>query len=278
MTKTVAIQGMEASFHDIAAKQYFGKDITIVACETFKDIFAALKNNQSDFAICAIENSLYGSINETYDLLLKYHFSIIGEVYLRIEQCLIGFKGTRLQDITEVYSHPVALAQCEEYIDAYLHNAKRLEFHDTAASVDKIKTLSNKHAVAIASKEASKLHGMEVLAYSIETNKQNYTRFIVIQAAADKMDDNVNKTSMIIKTSHKPGALYDALGVFAKRSINLSKLQSRPIIGKAWHYIFYVDVDAGVKDEPLKAAIIDLNKQGCDVKLLGSYKNGTIEN
>lgn len=273
MTKKVAIQGAQASFHAIAAHQFFGDDIELINRDTFKETFAAVKAAQAQYAVCAIENSLFGSINATYDLLINYHFVITGEIYLRIEQCLIGLPGTKLSDITEVYSHPVALAQCEDYLDAKLPTANRLEFHDTASSVLMVKQGARKQAAAIAGREAAELHGMEILAESIETNKQNYTRFIVLEPQAGSAK-GATKTSLIIRTSHQPGALYSALGVFAERGINLTKLQSRPIIGKAWHYIFYVDVDAGLQDSRLEEALKLLSQQGCEVKMLGSYQAG----
>lgn len=273
MTNRIAIQGDKASFHDIAAVQFFGADIERVCCDTFKETFAAVRDGKADLAVCAIENSLFGSINETYDLLVQNNFEICGEIYLRIEQCLIGLPGTKLEDISEVYSHPVALAQCEEFLDTALPHAERLEHHDTAASVSFVKEHGNANAAAIASREAAQLHSMEVLAESIETNKQNYTRFIVLQPSGQKVP-GTNKTSVIIKTSHQPGALYKALGTFADRSINLSKLQSRPIIGKAWHYMFYVDLEVGADDPNLTKSLQALQQQGCETKVLGSYVSG----
>lgn len=274
MDKTIAIQGVKASFHDIAATQFFGKDVCTVSYDTFRDTFGAVKTGYANYAVCAIENSLYGSINEVYDLLVKNHFYITGEIYLRIEQCLIGLPGSQISEIKEVHSHFIALAQCEAYLDKVLPMAKKLEHHDTAASVEKIKNIGNSSFAAIASREAAELFGMEILAEEIETDKQNYTRFIVLEPKALDIS-NANKTSIIIKTSHKPGALYEALGAFAKQDINLSKLQSRPIIGKAWHYIFYVDVNAGSKDPALIEALKDLANQNCETKILGSYIAGT---
>jgi prephenate dehydratase len=273
MTRKVAIQGDKASFHDLAAQKFYGKDIAIICCETFKDTFESVEVANAESAICAIENSLYGSINETYDLLVKYNFVINGEVYLRISQCLIVNPGTKIRDIKQVYSHPVALAQCEDYLDRELPGAKRLEFHDTAAAVEMIKKENNNQIAAIASVEAAKLYDMEVLAEEIETNKQNYTRFVVLgQGTQTKLKPN--KTSLIVTTANQSGSLYEALGVFAKRSINLSKLQSRPIIGKAWHYIFYIDIEVGIGDQEFTESISELVHQGCDVKILGSYPAG----
>ncbi len=280
MPLKVAIQGQHASFMDIAARQFFGNEITIVPRSTFAEAFAALDTNSADNVTIAIENSLYGSINPVYDLLLKYKFWIKGEVYLRIEQCLIGLPGTRLEKIKEVWSQREALGQCEEYLNTVLTNASRIEFHDTAASVAEIKRLNDSSKTAIASSAAAKLHGLEILEHGIETHKQNYTRFVVL-AKQPQQNPQANKTSLIIGIADqtlgigdKPGTLYHALGAFAKQNINLTKLQSRPLIGKAWHYIFYVDVDSGLQTSSMQTALTDLQDQKCQVTILGSYQSG----
>ena len=272
MALRTAIQGQEASFHDIAARQIYGENIDIVPCETFASTFAALSSGEADQAVVAIENSLFGSINEIYDLLLKHRFWICGEVYLRVEQCLIGLQGASLQKITEVHSHPVALAQCEDFLDKKLPQAKRFESHDTASSVVEVKQWGDPTIAAIGSAAAAKLHGLKILAREIETNKQNYTRFVVLQKNK-KSIEGTDKTSLVLVTSHQPGSLHKALGVFAKRGINLSKLQSRPIIGQAWHYMFYVDVEVG-NGTKLADSLADLKQQDCEATVLGSYKSG----
>lgn len=266
----IAIQGDIASFHHIAAEEFFKSKISILPCETFAATFQATKEAEADMAVVAIENSLYGSINEVYDLLLKHHLWIKGEVYLRIKQCLIGLPDTEKSQITEVHSHPIALAQCEEFLDNDLIQAKRFEHHDTAASVADIKQWKDPAIAAIASQKAAQFHGLKILAEDIETNKENYTRFVVLgreKTTAPK----ANKTSLILMTDDRPGSLYRALGVFAEADINLTKLQSRPIIGKAWHYMFYVDVDGNTETEPLMSALKRLREQGCRVTQLGSY-------
>jgi prephenate dehydratase len=271
MAIKIAIQGAEASYHDIAARQLFGNDAARVFCETFPETFQALADSTADYALCAIENSLYGSINEIYDLLQKYGFQIVGEIHLRIEHCLIGLPGATIEKLQKVYSHPVALAQCTAYLDTTLRHAEREEFYDTAASVTHIKQVADRAFAAIASEQAAILQGMKVLAQSIESNKQNFTRFIALRKAASTKE-NRDKTSLVLTTDHKPGALYEALGAFAKRSINLTKLQSRPVIGKAWHYMFYVDVAAGTGSPKLREALQELRAQGCSVTILGSYQ------
>ena len=275
MQKTISIQGGPASFHDIATHQYLG-DSTRIYCDDFPQTFESLSAGESDLAVVAIENSLYGSINPVYDLILKHQFVIIGEIYLRVEQCLIGLPGAQLKDAKDIYSHPVALAQCEEFLDENLTHADRHEFHDTADSARHIKELGSTQSLAIASRQAAKLYGLEVLAESIETNKANYTRFVVLVKQPSNQDSSrKNKTSLVITTNHQPGALHHALGTFAKRSINLDKIQSRPIIGKAWHYMFYIDVSIGDEHEDFTSVIAELEAQGCAVSVLGSYSGGS---
>ncbi len=271
MHTTVAIQGHAASFHEIAAQKFF-ESVTSRPCDTFQDVFDSIVADKTTHGVVAIENSLYGSINEVYDLLLRHSVRIVGEVYLRIEQCLIGIPGVVVTDIKEVYSHPVALAQCETYLDSTLPTAERLEHHDTAASVADVKRWNDPTKAAIASGAAAALHGMEVLARGIETNSQNYTRFVVL--SKNPVVTQPNKTSLILRTNHKPGALHAALGVFARRDMNLSKLQSRPIVGHAWQYMFYIDITCSAEDTQLSDAIAELETQQCTVTILGSYQAG----
>jgi len=274
MTTTVAIQGERASFHDNATREFWGADYTPVCCDSFSQVFQAVIAGRADYGVVAIENSLYGSINEVYDLLLKHKLWISGEVYLRIEQSLVGLSGAAIANIAEVHSHPIALAQCEAYLDTILAQATRFEHHDTAGSVADIKRWNDPAKAAIASREAAELHGMEVLAREIETNKQNYTRFVVLrQKTTEETTEKATKTSLVFHTEDKPGALYQALGVLADKGINLTKLQSRPVIGRAWHYIFYVDVDSGLHEARLQAALRELKAQDCAATILGSYRS-----
>lgn len=270
----VAIQGEKASYHHLAAQVFFGADVHIVPQKTFSGVFTAVDNDKTIAGVVAIENSLYGSINPVYDLLLKHTSEITGEIYLRVEHCLVGLPGTALRDIKEVYSHPVALAQCEEFLNIKLPHARRYEEHDTAASVQLVKQANLKTKAAIASRQAAKLHGLAVLKTNIETNQANYTRFVVIGTHGKTIKPN--KTSLVLMThaDTKPGALYKALGAFAQHDINLTMLQSRPIIGRAWHYMFYVDALGDVHSAPFRAALNDLHNLGYNVKILGSYQSG----
>lgn len=272
----IAIQGYEGSFHHLAAQRWFDDEqIPIVACASFGDVFLALTEGRAQYAIIAIENSLHGSINEVYDLLLRHKFSIIGEIPERIHQQLIGFEGTPLDQITHVYSHPVAFSQCASFLDTYLPNAERIEHHDTAESVAYIKTLEGRANAAIAGRVAASIHDMVLLHENIQDEDTNFTRFLVIQPEASPVLD-ADKVSLVLRTSHEPGALYRALGVFERHGSNLTKLQSRPIRGKVWKYQFFVD--AILSKQELDAVIDELTAQQCEVTLLGHYASAaTLE-
>lgn len=273
---TVAIQGQAASFHDVAARQYFGDDIDTIFCDLpFRLVFDALEEGRADYAVCAIENSLHGTINDVYDLLLARHSSICGEVVLHIEQCLIGLPGATLADITEVYSHPVALSQCQEFLDTSLPHAARFEHPDTAGSVGDVAASGDKHKAAIASAAAAKLHGMQILRRAIETNHHNFTRFVVLTRERTNQID-ANKTSIVIEAPNQVGSLHKALGAFAAHDLNLSLLTSRPIVGKPQSYMFYLDFAGGLQETRTREAISELENMGCTVTILGSYEAATM--
>lgn len=266
----VSIQGVSQSFHDIAARQWFGNDIETYQATTFKDVFLSLDEGEADAAVIAIENSLYGSINEVYDLLEKYRFPIIGEIHLAIHQQLIGFEGTDVSAVKKIYSHSVALAQCENWIDTHLPDAERIEYHDTAAAAEHIRELQDTTCVAIASKQAAHHLQLSVLSENIEDNPANFTRFLVIQPGAVPPSD-ADRSSIIITTDHTPGALAKVLTVFSERGINLAKLQSRPIIGKPWKYHFYLVLEtAGSELEDILSVVRPLTTE---IVVLGQYRH-----
>ena len=180
MYTKIAIQGEKNSFHDLAAKKLYSDQIKILPCLSFSDVFKAIESGQVEVGLCAIENSLTGSINQTYDLLLHYNFSIIAEIYLPISQNLIALSESQLTDIRKVYSHPVALAQCTDFLDRELPKAVRIEYFDTAASIRLVKNLGDKQVAAIGPYQAAKQYKLKVLSKQIETNHQNYTRFVAI--------------------------------------------------------------------------------------------------
>lgn len=264
----VAIQGEEGSYHHQVTLGWFGDDVQTIAAETFGDVFGALNRHEADAAIVATENSLYGSINEVLDLIEAHRYPIIGETYLRIQQQLITLPGATLQDIEKVYSHPVALAQCEHFLDVNCPAAERIEYHDTAASVEFIKQLGDPSCAAIASRVAAELHEMPILTPDIEDNKANFTRFLVL-SPVEKVVKNADKTSLVLTTDHTPGSVARILSIFADNDINLARLQSRPIIGQPWKYRFYLDVEAA--GEKLDRIIDIIRLDGASVTVLGSY-------
>ncbi len=270
----IAIQGDSGSFHDTAAQILFGDDITLIACESFRDVFEAISADAADAGVVAVENSLYGSLHETYDMIVRWQYPIIGETTLRIHQQLISWPGSTLAEITEIYSHPAALEQCRNYLETHFPDADIVEYYDTAAAVEHIKTEGLRAAAAIASIQAAELHDMQILAENIEDEIENITRFVAISVHSRSSDD-ANKASLILTTSHTPGALYEALGVFQRLGANLTKLESRPIRGEAFKYQFIIDVD--VEKEQLKSIISALSSQNCTVNLLGHYKKQSYE-
>lgn len=267
----IAIQGLDTSFHALAAKQLFGDEATLAHYATFPTVFRALHTQEVDHAVVAIENSLYGSINEVYDLLLKYHFWITGEVYEKIGLHLLGLPGATIPDITDVYSQAPALAEAEDFLDQKLALAHRHEHTDTALAAEEIAQWKKPHNAAIASRAAAEKYGLSILAENIETHRQNYTRFLALSRTQPK--ETGNKSSLTFQTNDTPGSLHAALGVFAKRNINLTKLESRPIIGKAWQYMYYVDIAAATTPDLAE----ELAQYAQNIRLLGNYTAGAFD-
>ena len=266
----IAIQGEVASFHHTAALEWFGQDITPIACDTFSEVFGALNRLEADAAVVAIENSLYGGINQVYDLIESHGYPIVGEVHLPVNQQLIGTPG---HEITHVYSHPVALAQCESFLDNHLPNARRIEHSDTAGAVGFIASQNNPSFAAIASQQAAQHYEMPVLHENIEDNPANFTRFLVVRPNG-QVPLGANRTSLVLTTNHTPGALANVLTTLAKHNINLSKLQSRPIVGKPWNYRFYLVLDTA--GESLHAALNDIEPHIESLTILGEYASDQV--
>lgn len=268
----VAIQGQVDSFHHLAAERWFGDEqLELICCDSFSEVFASLSQGKADYAVCAIENSLHGSINEVYDynLLLRHQVTIVGEIPERIHQQLIGFAGTDLSSIERLYSHPVALSQCAESIGQHLPQVERIEQPDTAGSLELVRQ-NGRSAAAIAGKRAAKNYGLSVLQSSIEDEQSNFTRFLVLAKSGTKAPAKANKASLVLQTAHRPGALYHALGVFADKGVNLTKLQSRPIRGQVWRYQFFIDAE--LEPEQLSEVVDKLQAQDCSVIVLGNYQ------
>ena len=268
----VAIQGFQGSFHSIAARSLFGQDIKLIYCKTFKQVFEKLENNEADRAVVAIENSLYGSINEVYDLLLKHHFSICSEIYEQVGLHLVSVEESSLESITDVYSQAPALAESESFLNKNLKDTEIHDHPDTALAAKEVAGWADKTKAAICSIEAANLFDLKILAKNIETHSDNYTRFIALSKTELKIK-NPSKTSITLRTADTPGSLYKVLGVFADLGINLSKLESRPIVGDAWRYMYYLDIESGVSEETL----VSLKKYASNITVLGSYKTGSLK-
>ncbi len=273
--KKIAIQGGYGAFHEIAAIRYFeNENIEIVPKNTFKDLFKALQQGLVDFGITAIENSLAGSILPNYTLLLESNMKIIGEIYLRIKQNLVALPGQSIQDIKEIYSHPMALLQCQKFFEDYPH-IKLIDSVDTALSAKDISENKLYGIGAISSTLAAQKYNLEILAASIETNKKNYTRFLILEEKNGRMkkSENVNKSSITFALAHKIGCLSKVLSILSYYDINLTKVQSMPIIGKEWEYQFYVDLE--IDDYKLyKQAIEAIRPFTSNLQILGEYMKG----
>ena len=244
--KRVAIQGVSGAFHEIAARQFFeGEDIEIIPCITFKDLFKTLAQDESIMGIVAIENTIAGSLLQNHNLLRESGCKIIGEHKLRISHTLAALPGQTVEDILEVHSHPIALMQCEEFLDQYDH-LRAVESDDTALSAKEIAEQKIMGRAAICSRFAAEKYGLEIIADEIETNKRNFTRFLIVAAPdlAQKFVATlpVNKASMVFTLPHEEGSLAKVLSILSFYRVNLTKIQSLPIIGREWEYQFYINL------------------------------------
>jgi prephenate dehydratase len=238
----VAIQGIKASFHEEAAFKFFGKDIQTIECNSFKHTCESLTANEADYVIMAIENSIAGSLLPNYTLIREYNFAVTGEVYLPIQLHLMALPGVKLEDVKFVTSHPIALRQCSDFFDDYPH-LKLVESSDTAACAKKIRDEQLTDTVAVANSLAAELYGLDIIEKRIESNKKNYTRFLILRR--DKTDElpKINKASICFQVGNHVGALSKVLNIFAEEEVNLSKIQSMPVLGKRNDYYFYVDME-----------------------------------
>lgn len=264
----VAFQGERGAFSEDASIKLFGRDIDLLPCVRLRDVFVAVSENRADFGVVPVENSQAGSINETYDLLLIYSLNIYAEVILKISHSLMALPGEDLTKIRIIYSHPQALAQCEEFLGQL--EAEIVPSYDTAGSAKMIAERQLRGCAAVASREAANRYGLEILAPEIETNVNNYTRFFAISKLRAEPADK-NKTSLVFAAKHVPGALQRILGIFATRNINLTKLESRPSKDRPWEYVFYTDFEGHLDTETYQEAMRELKDQATFVKILGSY-------
>ena len=268
----VAFQGEQGAFSEEASSMYFNSPETL-PCETFEAVFAEVSSKKCEFGLIPIENSLAGSIHQNYDLLLQNELYIVGEYFLRVRHCLIGFPGVTKLEIRKVISHPQALGQCA----GYLRNmgVKTEPVYDTAGSVKMLKASGEYTTAAIASHKAAEIHEMQILQEGIEDNPENYTRFLAI-APAPVTPSGEAKTSIVFILKNQPGALFKALSVFALREIDLTKIESRPLAGKPWEYLFYIDFIGALEEERVKKALDHLGEYALMLRVFGSYAGANI--
>jgi prephenate dehydratase len=265
----IAFQGEPGAYSEAAALAYYGDLSVTTPCHAFEDVFAAVEGGKCDYGMLPIENSLAGSIHRNYDLLLEYSLHIVGEYFLRVHHCLITLSGVALEDIQKIISHPQALAQCDHYLRS-LPGVTSEAVYDTAGSVRLIREQGDPHVAAIASKRAAVVYGLPILAEGIEDHPANYTRFLAV-APQPAACNGEAKTSIVFTLRNLPGALYKALSVFALRDIDLCKIESRPLVGQPWEYLFYIDFDGHVNDVPCVRALDHLREMALFLRVLGSY-------
>jgi prephenate dehydratase len=269
--RTIAFQGERGAFSEEAARLLGGRRARVIPCETFAAVFQSVTRGRASRCLVPIENTLAGSVYENYDLLLAHRLDIAGEINLRIVHNLIAFPGTTLQNLRQVYSHPVALAQCGRFFARH-PKVEKVPFYDTAGSVKMLAERRTAGAAAIASRAAAQVYGARILATHLEDHHQNYTRFLVL-GRRPAVSSRANKVSIVFSTRNLPGALFKCLSVFALRDIDLTKLESRPLRGRPWEYLFYVDFAGNTREERCRNALAHLAEVTNFLRVLGCYRS-----
>ncbi len=265
----IAIQGTQSSFHDLAAKKFYGQDVTILACRSFRETCEKVLNNEADYAVMAIENAIAGSILANYNLITEFHLKIIGEVRLKVELHLIALPGTSLDQVKVIRSHPMAIAQCGEFLAKH-SEWKVEEWNDTAVCARQIAQGFLKNVAAIANREAAIENGLKILVKNIETSGLNSTRFMILSKAGSSpvLPD---KASLCFHLQHEVGSLADVLSILKRKGVNLSKIQSVPVSGKKNEYVFHADVEWSNYNN-YKNAIKRVSRITRELSILGEYK------
>lgn len=270
----VAFQGEHGAFSEAAAVKLFGNTITLVPRPTFEALFSAIAENAADYLLAPIENSLAGFVHACFDLLLDSKLYITGEVIIPISHYLIGCPGATFETIAAVESHPVALDQCRRFLAAN-PQIRRIAAADTAGSVARVLALGDLTRAAIAGKRAAEQYGGLILREHLEDSSENYTRFLLLTATADFPKD-ADKLSLVIELPHQPGALHDAIEPFARRGIDLLKIEGRPVKGRPWEYCFYLDLRGSTEDGEVIGALDELRRQRVETRILGSYRAAQV--
>ena len=266
----VAIQGIKASFHEEAAFKFFGKDIQTIECNSFKQTCDVLENGDADFVVMAIENSIAGSLLPNYTLIREYNFAVVGEVYLAIQLHLMALPGVKFEDIKYATSHPIAIRQCVDFFEDY-PQIQIIEGNDTAACAKRIKEEQLTDTVAIANTLAAELYELNVIERRIESNKKNFTRFLILKRDRTENESPINKASICFQVSNHVGALVKVLNIFAEQKVNLSKIQSMPVLGKRNEYYFYVDME-WKNMEAYDKAVRQALKYTVNFTIMGEYQ------
>jgi prephenate dehydratase len=265
----VAFQGERGAFSEEAAHKLLGTGIAVLPCDRFETVFRSVVSGKATLCLVPIENTLAGSVYENYDLLLKNDLHIVREVNLQIVHNLIAFPETSLKNLRQVYSHPVALAQCSHFF-ASRPRLERIPFYDTAGAVKMLKERRTPGAAAIASRAAASVYGARILKTHLEDHRENFTRFLLLSKRPSVAAD-ANKVSIVFSTRNLPGALFKCLSVFALRDIDLTKMESRPLRGRPWEYFFYVDFAGNIREERCRKALAHLAEVTDVLRVLGCY-------
>jgi prephenate dehydratase len=265
----VAFQGERGAFSEEAAVKLLGEEIALVPRPTFEAAFSAINDGLADYILAPIENSLAGSVHRSFDLLVDSNLNILAEVVIPIAHNLIAAPGAKFEELAVVESHPVALAQCEQFFSGN-PRLRRVVTEDTAGSVRAVVRSGDRTRAAIAGRRAAEIYGGAILREHLEDNSENYTRFLLLSPSSDATE-NADKLSLVFQLDHRPGALYHALEPFARRTVNLMKIESRPVHGSPWQYRFYLDLQASRRDPEVAAALGELESLVVDLRILGSY-------
>jgi len=267
----VSFQGERGAYSEAAARSFFSEEIETIPLPTFSQVLESTISNNTDYSVLPVENSLEGSVGESYDLLYSTSLNAIGEIYYRIEHCLIG--NGKLEEVDTVYSHPQALGQCRDFIQK--HNMKTVPTYDTAGSVRIIKKINKKNISCIASKTASQIYQMPILSEKITNNFNNYTRFLILSKKTNDETGN-DKTSIIFSITHEPGSLFRIIENFQKYNINLTKIESRPTKSTNWEYNFFVDFEGHAKNPQISKMLEKIKNETLFLKTLGSYPSAKL--
>ncbi|SMB90585.1 chorismate mutase [Desulfonispora thiosulfatigenes DSM 11270] len=270
----IGYQGIPGSYSEEALKEYFGENVQTKNYPEFLGVFEALNEKEIDYGVLPLENSSTGAINDVYDLLRSYGFYIVGERNIKVDHNLVVNKGTKIEDLTEVYSHSQALEQSSRYLKEH-PNWQLIPYKNTAISARYIKEENLKTKAAIASKRAAELYDLDILAENINYNKNNYTRFIIIGRNLE-VSERCNKLSIIMTVLHEPGMLNKSLQIFSDHKVNLLKIESRPIIERSWEYFFYIDLEGNLEKNNLQEVLHLVKKNSSYYKLLGNYQKSEV--